>query len=564
MIVRKEDIKYFSYPNPQFRRDKYQILDSECDFFIYRNDDDSLLRKTKILIPYAYETPKSGVHDETMYQHVAYYLEFEVDKLSNYLLHFQAVDYECDVYINNQFVGNHRGGYTSFNFDVTKFLVLGKNTLVVDVRDSFSKAQLRGKQREVKESHECWYVQTTGIYKSIYLEECGSNQIEKAYFSGDKNGIVSYKIKTTSPENLNIDISFKGKSVKTLQLSGQTCYEGTFKLEQYHLWKENVGNLYDVKLVLAGEKEDVVSTYFGFRTIEAKGSSIYLNDEKVFLRLILNQGYYEHQGVTLNKENILEDFNLMRQFGFNGCRIHQKVEDPLLYYLADYYGFYLWSELPSCYEYSDEMKKEINRDLFLIIDQYYNCPSIITYVIFNESWGIPRIVNDVEMQEYVSRLKDTVKAYDNTRLVIANDGWNNLTNTDILSLHEYEQDAQAFYKAYVDKDAVIYKNIINGYGKAFADNQTYNNQPIIISEFGGIAICQQEGWGYGDKADNILTLRERMKKLFDSIYKLDYISGFCYTQLTDVYQETNGLVYENRNVKLSAEEVKYIVCGGNL
>lgn len=563
-MIKKEEVKYFSYPNPQFRRENFELLDGECDFFIYSNEDNSLLKKTKILIPYAYETPKSGVHDETMYEHVAYYKEFNIEKLSNYILHFQAVDYECDVYINSHFVGNHIGGYTNFSFDVSKYLVLGKNTLVVDVKDSFSKEQLRGKQREVKESHECWYVQTTGIYKSLYLEECGTNHIKKAYFSGDKNGKIDYKIIATSSSDLTVNISYEGKLVKSFNLSGSLKYEGSITLDEYVLWKENEGNLYDVELILAGEKEDIVYTYFGFRTIEAKGTDIYINDEKVFLRLVLNQGYYENQGVTLNKDNVLEDFNLMREFGFNGCRIHQKVEDPLLYYLADCYGFYLWSELPSCYEYSDKMKSEIDRDLFLIIDQYYNCPSIITYVIFNESWGIPKIRYDVETQEYVVVLKDKVKAYDPTRLAIANDGWHNLSNTDILSLHEYEQNADEFSKAYANKELVINENIINCYGKAFAENHSYSGQPIIITEFGGIAISQQEGWGYGDKANDLSILKERMQKLFDAIYKLDYICGFCYTQLSDVYQETNGLVYENRKSKLSSEEVKKIVSGGVL
>lgn len=563
-MIKKEDVKYFSYPNPQFRRENYTLLDGECDFLIYSNEDNSLFKKTKILIPYAYETPKSGVNDETMYEHVAYYMDFNIEKLSNYILHFQAVDYECDVYINSQFVGNHIGGFTSFNFDVSKYLVLGKNTLVVDVKDSFSKEQLRGKQREVKESHECWYVQTTGIYKSLYLEECGTNHIEKAYFSGDKNGKVDYKIIATSKDDLTVNISYKGQLVKSFTLSGSLKYEGSLVLDEYVLWKENEGNLYDVELVLAGEREDKVSTYFGFRTIEAKGTEIYINDEKVFLRLVLNQGYYENQGLTLNKDNILEDFNLMREFGFNGCRIHQKVEDPLLYYLADYYGFYLWSELPSCYEYSDRMKSEIDRDLFRIIDQYYNCPSIITYVIFNESWGIPKIRYDVETQEYVISVKDKVKAYDPTRLAIANDGWHNLSNTDILSLHEYQQNAEEFSKAYANKELVINENIINCYGKAFAENQSYGGQPIIITEFGGIAISQQEGWGYGDKANDLSILKERMQKLFDAIYGLDYICGFCYTQLSDVYQETNGLVYENRQCKLPPEEVKKIVYRGDL
>ena len=163
-----------------------------------------------------------------------------------------------------------------------------------------------------------------------------------------------------------------------------------------------------------------------------------------------------------------------------------------------------------------------------------------------------------------THLKDKVKQYDNTRLSITNDGWHNLTNTDVLSLHEYQQDATEFAKAYVNKDLVINENIINCYGKAFAQNHSYSGQPIIISEFGGIAICQQEGWGYGDKADDISILKDRMKKLFDAIYNLNYISGFCYTQLSDVYQETNGLVYENRKTKLSPEEIKMIVCGGRI
>ena len=562
MILREKDVKYFSYPNPQFRRENYQLLDCKCDFYIYSNEDDSLLRQTKILIPFSYETLRSGINDETVYEHVRYEIPFEVEKEGNYILHFQAVDYDCNVYVNEQFVGNHKGGFTSFSFDVSKHVKVGKNSLVVDVKDSLAKDQLRGKQRETKESHECWYVQTTGIYKSVYLEECGTNHIEKAYFAGDKNGIVNYNIKTTSIDSLTINVRFKDELVKTFELFGSTNYEGSFSLEEFYLWKENEGNLYDVELILDGYKKDIVSTYFGFRTIETKDSNIYLNDEKIFLRLILNQGYYENQGLTLTKENILEDFNLMREFGFNGCRIHQKVEDPLLYYLADCYGFYLWSELPSCYDYTPRMKNEIERDLFQIIDQYYNCPSVITYVIFNESWGIPRIVNDPEMQKYVSDLKDRVKKYDQTRLAITNDGWNNLSNTDVLSLHEYQQDANEFYKAYCDKKLVISSNVINGYGKAFAVNQSYSNQPIIISEFGGVAVSNQEGWGYGDKADNLAVLKKRIKELFESIYKLDYISGFCYTQLSDVYQETNGLVYENRKEKISAEEVKSIVCGG--
>ena len=175
--------------------------------------------------------------------------------------------------------------------------------------------------------------------------------------------------------------------------------------------------------------------------------------------------------------------------------------------------------------------------------------------------GNSQINNNEEVQSYVSLLKDKVKKYDDTRLVIANDGWFNLSNTDILSLHEYQQDANEFYKCYNDKDNITNNYIVNGYGKAFANNNKYQNQPIMLTEFGGIAIQDQDGWGYGDKANNLDTLKNRMNDLFKAIYKLNYLSGFCYTQLADVEQETNGLVYANRKLKLPIDEVKSIVNG---
>lgn len=558
-MIKKEDIKYYNYPNPRFRRKDYIILDKLCDFKMYSNENDTIEKQCKILLPFSYETKKSGVDIQTMYKHVRYEINFKIDEITNYLLHFKAVDYECDVFINNQYVGNHKGGFTSFSFNISKYIKMGSNLLVVDVHDSFSKEQLRGKQREIKNSHECWYVQTTGIYQQVYLEKCGTNQIEYAKFVADSLGNTYYEIKTTSVDLLEVNIKYKEKLVKKFTLNGNTLYKGTFKIENPNLWSTNSPNLYDVFLTLNGKENDCVETYFGCRSITTKNSFMYLNDDKLFLKFVLNQGYYENQGLTLTKEDILKDFNLMLDFGFNGCRIHQKVEDPFLYYLSDIFGFLLWSELPSCYEYSSKMKEEINRDLFAIIDQNYNSPSVITYVIFNESWGIPKINDDKSVQEYVSNLTNKVKEYDSSRLVVANDGWYNLSNTDILSLHEYQQDANLLYKDYENKNNVVSSNIINGFGTAFAKNNSYNNQPVILTELGGIAIINQDGWGYGDKANNLDILKERMKKLFDSVYKLDYLSGFCYTQISDVEQETNGLVYANRKLKLPIADIKNII-----
>lgn len=561
MIKNLNDIPYINFPNPRFRREKYQILDSEATISFFDNENDQLIKKSKIILPFSYETKKSGVDIQEMYKHIEYDFDFTLSDLGTYLIHFGAVDYHCLVYIDDVLVGEHVGGVTAFSFDISSAIRIGNNHIRVIVYDSFSKEQLRGKQRSRDESYECWYVQTTGIYKTVYIEKCGSIYVKKALLNGDQNGNFTYQIDLNKKSSIDIEIFDQGTLIKRITCDNNDSYHGLVTFDCYKLWSEKEPYLYDVKIVVDGEIKDEVMTYFAFRSITTSNGRILLNNQPIFLKMVLNQGYYSQQGLTLTKEDILKDFSLMKEFGFNGCRIHQKVEDHLLYYLADVVGFYLWSELPSCYQYSDCSKKEIQRDLKIIIDQNYNSPSVITYVLFNESWGIPEISINEEVQEYVKNLTFWVKHYDSTRLVVSNDGWNNINATDIVSLHDYEQNADVFFNEYKDKNYVVNGKTINKYGPAFVKNHNYINQPIIISEFGGIALQCQDGWGYGDKARDLEILKLRMKKLFDCIYHLDYLSGFCYCQLSDVEQEKNGLITIDRKNKLSVEEVRDIVGG---
>ena len=561
MITNLVDIPYINFPNPRFRREKYQIIDGEATISFFDNENDQLVRKSKILLPFSYETKKSGINIQKMYKHIEYDWDFTLSNIGTYLIHFGAVDYHCFVYINDIFVGEHVGGFTAFSFDISSAIKVGKNHIRVIVYDSFCQEQLRGKQRSKDESYECWYVQTTGIYKSVYIERCGLTYVKKALLNGDQNGNFTYQIDLNKKSNISIEIFDQGTLIKRITCAENNNYCGTIHFDTYKLWSEKEPFLYDVKIVVDGKEKDEVMTYFAFRSITASNGKLLLNNQSLFLKMVLNQGYYSQQGLTLTKADIIKDFALMKEFGFNGCRIHQKIEDHLLYYLADVMGFYLWSELPSCYQYSENSKKEIQRDLQIIIDQNYNSPSILTYVIFNESWGIPEISINKEVQEYVKDLTIWVKQYDSTRLVVSNDGWNNIETTDIVSLHDYEQDAERLYDEYKDKNYVINGKIINKYGPAFVKNHVYKNQPIIISEFGGVALQCQDGWGYGDKASDLEILKLRMQKLFDSVYHLDYLSGFCYCQLSDVEQEINGLVTSDRKNKLSIEIINDIVKG---
>ncbi|MGN1040668.1 MAG: glycoside hydrolase family 2 TIM barrel-domain containing protein, partial [Candidatus Fimimonas sp.] len=281
-----------------------------------------------------------------------------------------------------------------------------------------------------------------------------------------------------------------------------------------------------------------------------------------YLKMVLEQGYWENTGLTApSAEALWEEAELIKSLGFNGVRMHQKAESALFYYFCDLLGLYVWGEIPSNYEYSDEAKAEMLRDCPLIVKQLAPHPSVIAWVIFNESWGIPHVKNDAGTHRYVQNVCDAVKQADGQRLVISNDGWHQL-ESDLLTLHEYNQNAAAFAADYANKDAVVgNKLVINTFGYAFAEGFGYKNQPVLISEFGGIAINEDDGWGYGDKAANKEEFCKRLAEIFATIHGLDYLAGYCYTQITDVQQETNGLCYANRTPKVDVAKIRRIICG---
>ena len=549
------------HPDPTFERPDWQSLCGKWEFEFAPGE--SLPEgKREINVPFSYETEYSGVGIEKPTTEVRYCRDFEVKPFSgSVLMHFAAVDYRCEVWINETYAGGHVGGYTSFYFDVTKLVRVGVNRVRVVAYDSLSKAQLRGKQRALEQSYECWYVQTTGIWQDVWLEYAGANYVESLSIAPEEDGNVRFSVKTSLlSQKVSALVRLNGKTVAAADcVSENGVADFCVNVGSPALWSDQSPTLYRVEIA---SEDDVVFSYFGIRSLSTQNGKVLVNGEQTYLKMVLEQGYWRGSGMTApGKEALYREVELIKSLGFNGVRMHQKTECASFYYFCDLLGLYVWGEMPSNYEDSLEAQAEMLRDCPLIIKQLSSHPSIIAWVIFNESWGVPHVRNDADTQRYVEKVCEKAREADGTRFIISNDGWHVLDG-DLTTLHEYNQNARALASDYADKDAVVGNRlIINTFGYAYADGYAYCGQPVIISEFGGIAIDESEGWGYGDKARDKQAFFTRLKAIFEAIYSIDYLAGFCYTQITDVEQETNGLCYADRTPKIDAKKIRSVVSG---
>lgn len=561
----KQTKNYGKYcPNPQFERKEYEFLCGEWKFSFADERGEPSLWQT-IVVPYSYECKASGIGDESVHQCVWYEREVEIRPHSGaVLLHFEAVDHRADVFVNGKPAGTHCGGFTEFCLDITQLVQEGKNLITVRVFDSLDKSQLRGKQRARTESYECWYVQTTGIWKPVWLEYAGDVYIKSFRVCASPDGEGTLSLQLSAPAAVQYFIYDGEREILLghIPQGGQTA-EASFRIPSPKLWSGSSPFLYRMKLVVSGERADEVFTYFGIREITVREDGVYINGKREFMQMILDQGYWKDTGLTPPDEEALEkDIALIREMGFNGVRKHQKVESHIFYYLCDKYGLYVWGEIPSPYQFDEHMREEFSRDAADIVVQLRNHPCIVCWLLFNETWGVYRINDDREQQAFVEQVARSVRELDD-RPIITNDGWSHL-NSDILSLHEYEQDAKSLADEYLQRDYVVTKKKINqnNYGHAFAEGYSYRGQPIMISEYGGIAIAGSKGWGYSEAA-NAAKLDEQIRELVHSVESIPYLSGCCYTQLTDVQQEVNGLLTVDREPKLPMETMRQIFLVNN-
>ena len=329
-------------------------------------------------------------------------------------------------------------------------------------------------------------------------------------------------------------------------------------------WSPEHPNLYDISFTLKrnGKVLDEVLSYFGMREISIDGHNVLLNEYPLYQRLILDQGYWKDSHLTAPDEDaLITDIDKVISAGYNGVRKHQKIEDERFLYWADVKGLLVWSEAAATYEFNDDAVTNFTREWIEIVRQNYNHPSIITWTPFNESWGIPEVKADKSHQAFVKTIYNLTKSYDRYRPVVGNDGWEH-TISDIITLHEYMEKGDIFSEHFGKHLDEILNNTLfyNTLPKlAFADGYAYKGQPIIISEYGGIAFNHSsKGWGYGKKVNNEEEFIKRFDSITTAIKKIDAICGFCYTQVTDVQQEINGLMDMDRNFKVDPEIIKEI------
>lgn len=577
------------YPRPQFVRSSWENLNGAWRF---RFDDqkigkkenwfDGLKENQEIMVPFTYETKASGIQDEKEHSCIWYERNVSVRKMEaeKLLLHFEGSDYETKVWVNGSFAGEHTGGYERFSFDITELVHKGENWISVCVEDSRERIQPRGKQRWLKENFGCWYVQTTGIWKTVWMEyipEFGLSQVKMTPDLRDDSLKLEYTFDALPKLNENsleieAKVSFNGKMV-TRQINQirkkktAVIIDLDFPDEQepwgIHRWTPENPELYDIEFaVLFNDKEiDKVGSYFGMREIRIQDGNILLNGMPLYQRLILDQGYWEDSHLTPpSEEALIEDIDKIHMLGYNGLRKHQKIEDERFLYWCDVKGMLVWSEAPAAYEYSDEAVEKFTKEWLQIVKQNYNHPSIIVWTPFNESWGVPWVKTDKRQQAFTESIYYLTKSVDSMRPIISNDGWEH-TTSDILTLHDYEESGDIIYAHYSEhKEEILAGKVSHSSEKfAFAEGHEYAGQPVIFSEFGGIAFTGDEaGWGYGNKVKGEEEFLKRFESIVFAVKKLPYVCGYCYTQVTDVQQEVNGLMDIRRNFKIDPEKIRRI------
>jgi len=570
------------HPKPQFMRDSWTTLNGEWEFCY----DDNLGGKENgfekkhfermINIPFCPESVLSGIGDTDFHNCVWYRREILLPDEWNgkrIILHFGASDYETTVYVNGEEVGIHKGGYTSFCFDITDYLSDKDNYISVcavdDVRD---RTQPSGKQSMKRESWGCFYTRTTGIWQTVWMEAVSPVYLKSAkYYTDAENGSINIKLSHIGGEENVIcraTASYNGEFMG----SGETKLYGMLPeinilLKEKHLWEAGHGRLYDLKLELIknGEVIDEVSSYFGIRNIEIKNGKFMINNKAVFGRWVLDQGFYPDGIYTAPSDEALKnDILYGLQLGFNGARPHEKVFEERYFYWADKLGYMVWGEYPN-WGFEPTDMNPVNKFLpewMESIERDFNHPSIIGWCPFNETWDIEKHNAEIVVphsREVIETVYHITKAVDPTRPVIDTSG-NFHTVTDIFDVHDYEQDVEKFRSYYSRIGEGILNDQVNREPKHCFRQTFEKGMPVFMSEYGGIYWNEddKDGWGYGNNPKTREEFSERYKGLTDVLLENEFMLGFCYTQLYDVEQEKNGLMTYDRKFKFDPEIIRAI------
>lgn len=563
------------YPNPQFMRSDWMNLngDWDCGFkkavagFKFSHDESRALKycsngqySHKINVPFCIESQLSGIGNTDFVNLVWYRKKTVIHKNENRVfLHIGAADYLTTVLINSKLAGRHKGGYTSFSFDITDLVVDGENEIFIFCEDDVKNPLVcRGKQSEKKKSHGCDYTRTTGIWQTVYIEYTPQEYIKnfKIYPDADHCS-VTLNMDFEGRADFECRVLYKGKPVGGVERAN-VCASSFFSipLSEKHLWEPGHGRLYNLEIRFGKDK---VNSYFGLRDICLDGYKFLMNGKSIFQRLVLDQGFYKDGIYTAKDESeLVKDIELSMALGFNGARLHQKVFEPRFLYHCDRMGYLVWGEYANWgLDYSSdaalavflsEWSEAVKRD--------FNHPSIIGWCPFNETWNYK---GRKQKDTLLSSVYSFTKAVDATRPCIDTSG-NFHVVTDIYDVHDYNYDPEIFKKNF---DLLVTDNIL--YEHVLKDNphrQKYGGEPVFVSEYGGIKWQSDnavKSWGYGADVKTPEEFAKRYCGLTQALISNKKMFGFCYTQLYDIEQEQNGLYTYDRQKKFDAEIYESII-----
>jgi beta-galactosidase/beta-glucuronidase len=525
------------YPRPHLRREAWASLDGEWAFAAGQEP----VFDRSINVPFCPESKLSGI-GERVGDVVWYRRTFDPPAADRVVMHFGAVDYWATVWVNDVEVARHEGGNTPFTADITRALRPHDNVVLVRAEDSLTDKTIpRGKQYWKEEPEGIFYTATTGIWQPVWLEPLPDLHLGGLHLEPDlAGGTVRFEVDVVAEVVVRLDGEIVGRSTGVRS--------GSIRLTSVEPWSPDSPRLYQVE-VTAGS--DRVESQFGLRSIVARDGKVWLNGEPFVQRLVLDQGYFAGGLLTPPDGDALRrDIELAKAFGFNGARKHQKAEDPRWHYWADRLGFLVWCEMPSFYEYSAEADRRLGAEWAELVRRDRDHPCVVAWVVSNESFGLDRI-DPSARSELTSRLARVTKDLDPSRPVISNDGWEH-SLSDLCTIHDYSTPADL---------ARRYRSLVTALdgsaaGHAIYDpGSGYGGQPVVVSEFGGLRVAGSGGWGWLEVAHEQAFV-DSYGALIDAFMQPGPVEGFCYTQLTDVQQEQNGLATAERAAKVDPALLK--------
>jgi beta-galactosidase/beta-glucuronidase len=587
------------YPRPQLVRVAWYDLSGSWGF-AYDEDDEGLAAAWAttepefphtIQVPFPPESPASGIGD-TGYHRVLWYRRSvtreEVGAAGHaagrrLLIHFGAVDYRADVWVDGHHLIRHEGGHTPFTVEVPA----GLNDFEIVVRvedDPHDLAQPRGKQDWELHPHVVWYHRTSGIWQQVWLESVPPRHLSRITWRPDlAAGEVRLEVELEAvPQpgaSLQVTLSC-GRTPLAEVRAGVTSQRTRIVLPIAQLrngqamdellWSPEHPTLIDavVRLDVPGQESDLAYSYLGLRSVGSDGGQLLLNERPYPVRGVLSQGYWPQSHLAAPHAGALRaEVELIKELGFTTVRVHQKIEDPRFLYWADRIGLLIWEEMPSAYEFSDTANARLISEWAEAVRRDSSHPSIVAWVPFNESWGVQYVGSDARQRDFVRAVYHLTRSIDDSRLVISNDGWEHV-RSDLLTVHDYQNDAARLRASYGD----VRQLRESLHGVAPSGRRTYvgtpdetlwtENAPAVLSEFGGVSVdpVGTGNWGYRH-VDSIATFQAHLIGLFETVRGCGGLAGWCYTQLTDTGQETNGLADEHRVPKLPAPLIRAIVRG---